>query len=220
VIVRKIRGLREQVLRQRASGQRAQSIDDFDEDGGRVPKWIELRRQTFGEEFLDSSDWCEQKLQMFPGISELTLRERSALKGIRVGVLEQTPRVVGVSQTIGRAALCGDGMVGHIARRCRRYLTHRGRLMVGIEAMRAQGVSFGEYQAVMEATPSPLLVDLAGNAFQTGQCLATMVAVVATLATSWSLSKLKSEAAASLTAAPSCEPSSSTDDSVADDDFG
>ena len=92
--------------------------------------------------------------------------------------------------------------------------------MVGIEAMRAQGVSFGEYQANMEATPSPLLLDLAGNAFQARQCLATMVAVVATLATSWSLPKSKSDAAASVNAAPSCKPGSSTDDSAAqDDDF-
>ena len=75
--------------------------------------------------------------------------------------------------------------------------------MVGIEAMNAQGVSFGDYQAVMEATPSPVLLDLAGNAFQTGQCLATMVAVVATLATSWSLSRSKSDAAASASDAPS-----------------
>ena len=90
--------------------------------------------------------------------------------------------------------------------------------MVGIEAMNAQGVSFGEYQADMEATPSPLLLDLAGNDFQTGQCSATMVAVVATLATSWPLSKSKSDAAASANAAPSCEPRSSTDDSVAADD--
>ena len=98
--------------------------------------------------------------------------------------LSKTPRVVGVSQTVDRAALCGDGMVGCITPRCRQYLTHRGRLMVGIEAMNALGVSFGEHQSAMEATPSPLLLDWAGNAFQTGQCLATMVAVVATLATS------------------------------------
>ena len=89
--------------------------------------------------------------------------------------------------------------------------------MVGIEAMNAQGVSFGEYQADMEAAPSPLLLDLVGNAFQFGQCLATMVAVVAALATSWSLSRSKSDAATSVNAAPSCEPSSSTDDRVADE---
>ena len=53
---------------------------------------------------------------------------------------------------------------------------------MGLEALNAQGISFGHHQEVLGSIPCKTLVDLAGNAFHAGQCAVMMISVLMTIA--------------------------------------
>ena len=133
-------------------------------------KWPMRHDDVFG---TDSDGPRVLPFALFPGLLEATPREADLLRRLRFAYPESGPRTADTSQSAGLCKVHTKELAtitpgGHF------YLPHRRRYLHGVEALLAQGIHFGERQALAESMPASLLADLAGNAFHTGQ-LAVML---------------------------------------------
>jgi len=109
-------------------------------------------------------------------------RELEILVLEKVAIPEVTRRIVDVSQTCSRTRVLESGCLATILPRTKAYITDRCRTMVGAEALRAQGISWGkESDKKLGKFSSDFLMDLAGNAFHTGCCCAMFFVMIVAL---------------------------------------
>jgi len=108
-----------------------------------------------------------------PGLARLVDREVELLQLAGVHEFpEKEPRVVDVSQGADRTRTVA-GCSSAVTPGSRLYFTHRCRLQVPLESFYLQGIAYD--QRVLSKFPSSTLQDLAGNAFETSCCLASIV---------------------------------------------
>jgi hypothetical protein len=116
-------------------------------------------------------------------LGSLARRELEILVLEKVAIPESSRRIVDVSQTCSRTRVLTSNTLATILPRTRAYLTDRCRSMIGVEALRAQGISWGsESDKKLLQYSSDFLMDMAGNAFHTGCCVTMMLAMIVTLA--------------------------------------
>ena len=124
-------------------------------------------------------------VELFPALAVLTTREAELLK-LKVGQLPtQAPGTCEVTQNVERSRHKVNGS-GCITPSMKLILTHRVREALGIEAMHMQGLHYGKDHSKLRAMSSPLLRNLAGNAFHAYCCAVTFMTSLAVLARGWS----------------------------------
>ena len=138
-----------------------------------------------GMDWLTARTFDENDFLINPGLAALNHRETEMLQlaGV-VDFPEVEPRVLEISQAAHRrTAQPKRGHTGTVFPRCRFYFTHRARLHVPAEALQLQGIYIP--RDVIEATPDRVVASLAGNAFDTGCCLASFFAGLLMLSSGW-----------------------------------
>ncbi len=90
---------------------------------------------------------------------------------------------IDVSQSLGRSPT-GDCTSPCVTPHLRCYQTKRRRLMLGIEGIHLQGIYLKNEEAIQDQFEQPCLMNLAGNAFATVCCAATVLATIASLSSS------------------------------------
>ena len=125
---------------------------------------------------------CEPDMQQLcPGLADLTQREREVLTLAGVTNYPMTEEVsVEITQSAGRQRLHHEHC-STILPKGRQYLGRRCRLMHPYEALRCHGIYLPE--ATLSGFAPALIESLAGNAFDTGCCLAVLVATLALIST-------------------------------------
>ena len=142
---------------------------------------------------------CGDMLRLFPGLGALVPREIDGLGTLGISCPDtrpDCPLVVDVSQGFDRANignLSGGSRASEedslqirsaispcVTPRSRLYHTRRGRLLVGYELLRLQGIVFSdqELDRRLRTVTNELCHDLAGNAFNTQTCLAVYLALI------------------------------------------
>ena len=122
---------------------------------------------------------CPRTVECYPTLRALTVRETDVLRFLGISFPELTPRTVDVSQNIARAKV-GVSLVGCLTAGARVYLSHRCRLLLGVEALRLQSF-FHPDPGRLLAFDDRLLRDLAGNAFEASCCAASLLVVLLVL---------------------------------------
>ena len=131
---------------------------------GNVPKWVDQHAALL--EVANVQEVSAALTDMFPGLLDLNARELDILRLHKVGYPERQARTVELSQSILRCR-AKEGTTACVVPDMRRWLSHRCRLMHGIEAMNLQCIRFGGGERLHRAHTfsSQTLQDLAGNAF-------------------------------------------------------
>lgn len=146
-------------------------------------KWPRLHADMYWSQGLRwevAQSFSDQDLIVFPGLASLTQREVEVLELAGIKQFPEEPgRLIETSQKAGRATP-RTGSSPAIIPRGRVYLTDKCRLMDPVEALRLQSLHFPEH--VLRTTEPRVLQSLAGNAFEGGCCLATIVATCTALA--------------------------------------
>lgn len=139
-------------------------------------KWQGEHSQRFFDAGLSPNDipkfdW--QLLLEFPGLAQLSKREVEVLflSGVRC-FPEESPRFIELTMSISRCMVRAD-CVSAVTPKYRQFLTRQCRLVHAYESFALQGLEFE--RRILERFDCALLQSLAGNAFETGCCLATMV---------------------------------------------
>ena len=148
--------------------------------------WVEIHQKYFEEHGIDPSPAQSPAdvLESWPGLHDLTEREFSILKALGVcNFPEQPGRCLNVSHTIGWHTL--KMTAGCISPSMRLYLSSRCRLAHGLEALALQGIHYGESHSRLSRYESSFIFDLAGNAFQTSCCMASVLSTLVSLAKAW-----------------------------------
>ena len=131
-----------------------------------VPRWVDEHEALMeaGGPVLATSA-VPELTSMYPGLMDLTARELDILKYHQISYPERRKVTVELSQTIMRSRT-KEGNTACVTPGMRRYLGHRCRIALGIEAMNLQCIRLGGGQRMRKAHafPSALLQDLAGNA--------------------------------------------------------
>ena len=149
--------------------------------------WTQLHRDHFaahGKQWEGTAIKIpEDVMDADPGTRELTPREADILLVHQVTYPEKTCRMINVTQGIERCRPFMDYFECTTPGQ-RVWLTHRARFLTGLEALRCQGICYGERggDGIARNFPDRLLADLAGNAFHSGSCLACVLALLVTLA--------------------------------------
>lgn len=118
--------------------------------------------------------------QLFPGVRALTDRQIDVLQASGVSLPDAQRRVVDVSMSIDWASST-VGRAGCFSSGSQLWLGHRGRLSLGVEALRMMNIRFSN-EKLLESFPDALLRDLAGNAFDGSSFMAVWVALSCMLA--------------------------------------
>lgn len=147
-------------------------------------KWPRIHERLFRAKGLcwtEAKPLDEDVAHAYPGLHALSARQLEVLElaGVR-DFPETVGRCVEVSQGAGRQSPrvgCASTVTPH----GQQYLTHRCRLLHAIECLHLQGIHFP--RSLLQKFPSRLIQDLAGNAFETSCCLATIVASSVLLST-------------------------------------
>ena len=113
-------------------------------------------------------------------LRNLTARafEVLALNGVKFP--ETTRRLIDCSQTASRVHCNENDHLQCLTPKSSLWITDLGRLLLGLEAMRGQGISWGEDDFLLQQFANAFLMDLAGNAFFTGCCAASLLSIAAT----------------------------------------
>lgn len=144
--------------------------------------WPERHRLLYvarGEARESVHSFDASLVHAFPGLLEIGRRQRELLD--LAGVKDFPTAVSGcieTSQSAGRQRLHID-FCPTITPHGRQYLSRRCRVMHSWESLRFQGLYL--HESLLERFSENLLQDLAGNAFETGCCLAAMVVTLALL---------------------------------------
>ena len=143
--------------------------------------WKDTHLKEFGDVVGFDAEFPKELVIAFPGLNELTQRQRHQLLSCKVVLPESPPRSIDVSQNAGHNEFYTN-CLGCVTPKSHHFVTSRCRTIVGLEALNAQGISFGHHQEVLGSIPCKTLVDLAGNAFHAGQCAVMMISVLMTIA--------------------------------------
>jgi hypothetical protein len=134
------------------------------------PKKHEAAFEALGEARANFRMPAVEVLLQFPFLAKMTLRQHEMLhlKGIR-DFPEAAPRVVDISQTDAFSKVTDNLMQCLTPSGCK-YLSHKCRPVVGVEALRLQGLWYD--RGVTSQFKDELLRSLAGNAFEASCCAA------------------------------------------------
>jgi hypothetical protein len=141
---------------------------------GREPKWI---GDHIDNGALRGKPWwsiqCRDRdtLALFPGLACLSDRAWESLILNGVEIPERKVRTVDVSQKMTRQNIAED-IVHAITPTGMKYLTHRCRLLHGLESLWLQSLPFTKEDVA--GFPETLLRDLSGNAFEASCCAAAL----------------------------------------------
>lgn len=118
------------------------------------------------------------------------------LATVGVDFPDKERRTCDVAPSISMAKVRGDGEgISCITPTSRHYLSWRGRLLTGLEALvNFQGIDHGLNNETAIVFQS-LLQDLAGNAFHVGQCACMYIAILMAFAEAWAAKNAKAAAA-------------------------
>ena len=164
-----------------------------------------------GMDWTQALTFEEATVRRHPGLGRLSQREIEIIELNGVTEFpEREPRIVETSQSLGRYLKPMHGHCGTVFPKARLYLTHRCRLVAPAEMLRLQGIDVP--REILLSTPDNVIANLAGNAFDTGCCMATM------LVTCLLLSHCSSRRAASVPTSLSVDEQADHDDSDDNDD--
>ena len=117
----------------------------------------------------------EATLQRLPGLHALTDRQLDLCNLLRISFPDRRKSVVDLSQGFRTARTIKGNHSDLITPQGQHFLTHRGRMLTGVEALCMQAIHFGADQhRVLDFTPQ-LLRSLAGNAFNVFCCSACLI---------------------------------------------
>ena len=167
------------------------------ESATKPPKWMinhmDLRQSSRASERCEPLCYTsldEKTLQEFPGLIALTDRQLDTLRLLRVKVPSRPPAAdqcsidtfLDVNMSATKADLT-TMFVSCITERSIIYSTRRNRLLTGDAKLRLQGIIFSEgMDTALSTLSSSTKADLAGNAFQTHCCTASLLVILMTLA--------------------------------------
>lgn len=152
-----------------------------------VPKWVDDHRRALASR---GKDWWalarpDQDIvrQLMPGMLRLTDRQWDLLlsKGFDLETNRQHS-CIDLSQTADFSSMM-HGVTPCITPGCMILSSQRRRLLCGEECLRLQGIVYSpELHNSLRSFPNELLVNLAGNAFETHCCVASLLVGFCTLA--------------------------------------
>ena len=132
--------------------------------------WPKSHKQAFEDKDIDWLSTCtdppEDIKSIFPGLYDISPREfdKLHLSGMR-SFPDSTFRLFEVSQAMQRTACQNQAsVVGTVYPNARFYVSHKCRLMLGLEMMRMQSLWFDD--ASMASTSNARLKSVAANAFE------------------------------------------------------
>ena len=146
-------------------------------------KWHRSHERAFqrvGLNWAASLHISPDSIMLWPGLAQLYAREVEILQYHGINEFpEETLRTIQVSQSLGR---CPPmlGVCPAIIPRGRVYVSTKCRLLHPVEALRVHSLEFPSDR--LAQVKDAALQDLAGNAFEAGCCLASIVSTLACLA--------------------------------------
>ena len=117
-----------------------------------------------------------EDFSLWPGLRTLTPRELDILACHQVRYPDRCG-CIDLSHALDRG-LIRTRHLSCVTPNMRCYLMHRCRLVCGLESLHLQGLHYGSLHKAVESFPNALLADLAGNAFHSYCCAASMVTVL------------------------------------------
>lgn len=140
------------------------------------PQWPVKHWEAAGLAWLRMRPFNDSDYLCFPGLSALSHREAEVLQLMGVRLPEKPGRIIELSQSYGRNTAMSS-VSPAVTPSGRRFSTSRGRLLLAEEDMRLQCMFFpgGAARDRVSRFPPKLLRDLAGNAFESSCCAATLL---------------------------------------------
>lgn len=173
------------VAKQAASSSSSSSVDSW-----LLPK--RPRTANWGSNHFDlfcnaGVDWSQPSsfrdpslVECFPGALELSDRQVDMLDFQGVALPEPSPKIMHINTSLGRSrAVLGRSAC--LSSGSELWICHRGRRALGVEHLLLMGIDYGR-DDLDSVFGRALLVDLAGNAFDSASCLAALTVLVDTLA--------------------------------------
>jgi hypothetical protein len=141
-------------------------------------RWPDKHRQVCAERGVAwdelPASFSPAMFNMFPGLRALSNREVDILISRAVDLPSSSPGLIDLSQSADRSHFHA-GRSSCVIPHFKALLTHRCRLVHGVEGLALQGIHFGSSQNLLRTFSSTLLMDLAGNAMDAHCCLASQV---------------------------------------------
>ena len=152
------------------------ALSDPDKPTPRTEKAVGMHFDAYERAGVDwwAGGITEADFDVFPGLRELTEREKEVLEINKITPATADPIVVSVSATLPWVKV-KHGTAPCLSSSIRLYIAHRRRLAVGIEHLRFQGIFFDDLHSrhISDRINNTTLVDLAGNSFD----MSTFIAV-------------------------------------------